>query len=230
MAAVELAQAHQPSQDVGQVGAEHAAIGVNLVNDDVAQVLEQLDPLGVMGQDAGVEHVRVGHHDVPCLPHRPPGRAGGVPVVGVGLDIHTHLLDELVQLAHLVGGEGLGGEQVQRPGVLVAQDGGEHRQVVAHGLARSRGCDHHHVLPPEDRLHRGGLVAVQLMHAPLLQHGPQPFVQPRREGRVLRGPRRQHLPAHHILHEHGILPELLRQLINVHDRTSPCRRIVCVLL
>jgi regulator of RNase E activity RraA len=44
--------------------AEHAAIGVHLVDDDVAQVLEQRGPLGVVRQDALVEHVGVGHHHV----------------------------------------------------------------------------------------------------------------------------------------------------------------------
>ena len=49
MAAVELAQPHQPAQHVGQVGAEHAAVGVDFVDDDVFQVFKQLDPLGVVG-------------------------------------------------------------------------------------------------------------------------------------------------------------------------------------
>ena len=49
MAAVELAQPHQPAQHVGQVGAEHAAVGVDFVDDDVFQVFKQLDPLGMVG-------------------------------------------------------------------------------------------------------------------------------------------------------------------------------------
>ena len=49
--AVVLAQPQQPAEDVGDVAAEDAAVGVRLVDDDVAQLLEQLEPLGVMRQD-----------------------------------------------------------------------------------------------------------------------------------------------------------------------------------
>ena len=60
LAAVVLAQPQQPADHVGDVAAEDAAVRVRLVDDDVAQLLEELEPLGVMGQDRAVEHVRVG--------------------------------------------------------------------------------------------------------------------------------------------------------------------------
>jgi hypothetical protein len=49
--AVVLAQPQQPAEHVGHMRAEDAAVGVRLVDDDVAQLLEQLEPLGVMGKD-----------------------------------------------------------------------------------------------------------------------------------------------------------------------------------
>ncbi len=53
------ADALQASQDVRQVAAEHAAIGVQFVDDDVAQVLEELRPSRMVRQDARVQHVGV---------------------------------------------------------------------------------------------------------------------------------------------------------------------------
>ena len=126
MTAVELAQAHQPAEHIGQVAAEDAAVGVDFVNHDIPQVLKQLDPLGVMGQDAGMQHIRVGHHDVACLPHGAAGCGGRIPVVCIGFDINTHALDHVIQLADLVGGQGLCRKQIECPGVLILQDGGKH--------------------------------------------------------------------------------------------------------
>ncbi len=58
------AQPQQTSEDVGDVAPEDAAVGVQLIDHDQPQLLEELEPLGVMGQDSGVEHVRVGHDDL----------------------------------------------------------------------------------------------------------------------------------------------------------------------
>ena len=44
--------------------AEHAAIAVDLVDHDIAQAFEKLRPLGVMRQQALVQHVRIADHDV----------------------------------------------------------------------------------------------------------------------------------------------------------------------
>ena len=68
------------------MAAEDAAIGMQLVDDDDAQLLEELEPLGVVGQDRRVEHVRVGDDD---LTGGPDGGAHGgwrIAVVGRGRD------------------------------------------------------------------------------------------------------------------------------------------------
>ena len=57
--AVEARDAPQPPQHVGQMAAEHAAIGVQFVQHDVAQVLKQALPARVVRQDSRVQHVRV---------------------------------------------------------------------------------------------------------------------------------------------------------------------------
>ena len=117
MAAIKFAQAHEPPQHIGQVGTEYATVSVNFINDNVAQVFKELDPLGVVGKNAAVQHVRIGDHNVARLAHSTPSRAGRVPVVGIGLDVHAHGLDELVQFADLVRGQGLGGKKIERPGI-----------------------------------------------------------------------------------------------------------------
>ncbi len=52
---------------VGDVRAEHAAVCVHLVDDHVFQVLEELRPLGVVGEDALVQHVGIGDDDIPVV-------------------------------------------------------------------------------------------------------------------------------------------------------------------
>ena len=73
VAAVVGADPQQPAEDVGDVAAEHAAVGVQLVDDDDLELLEQLEPLGVVGQDRRVEHVRVRDDDLAGGPRRPSG-------------------------------------------------------------------------------------------------------------------------------------------------------------
>ena len=51
------------------------------------QVLEELDPLGVVRQDAGVEHVGVGQDDVAAGPDGLAGVLGRVAVVGEDADL-----------------------------------------------------------------------------------------------------------------------------------------------
>ena len=58
------AQPEKAPQHVGDMAAEDPAVRVQLIDDDDADLLEQLEPLGVMGQDRVVEHVRVGHDDL----------------------------------------------------------------------------------------------------------------------------------------------------------------------
>ena len=116
---VKAAKAQQPSNDVGHIGSEHAPIDVYLVDHDDLEVFEQAHPFGVVGQDAVVEHVRIGHHDMAGRAHRAPGGNGRIPVVGEGLDalpFLAHKGQKGVELGHLIGRQGLGGEKKQSPG------------------------------------------------------------------------------------------------------------------
>ena len=112
--AVVVADAPQAADDVGDVAAEQAAVGVQLVDDDELEVLEQLEPLRVVRKDGGVEHVRVGDHDLPGRSHHAPHVGGRVAVVGVCLQPDLGRAGEGAQLHQLVRRQRLGGEQVER--------------------------------------------------------------------------------------------------------------------
>jgi hypothetical protein len=90
--------------------AVHAAVAVQLVDDDVAQVLEELHPLGVVGQDPLMKHVGVGHDHVGAGPDRLAGIARSISVVGERADVGPQRLHDGVQLGELVLGERLGRE------------------------------------------------------------------------------------------------------------------------
>ena len=64
---VEIRHAPEAANDIGNMRAEHAAITVHLVDDDEAQAAEELSPVGMVRQDAGVEHIGVGKDDAGLL-------------------------------------------------------------------------------------------------------------------------------------------------------------------
>ena len=120
------------AQDVGQVAAEDTAIGMQFVDDDEPQVLEQLRPLRVVRQDPRVEHVGVAEHDVRARPDGAPRVLRRVAVVGEDADVGSgglvHVRRQLVKLGQLVLREGLGREQVDG-----ARRPGPHRMVLRTG-------------------------------------------------------------------------------------------------
>ena len=191
--AVEGGDAPQPAQHVGDVAAEDAPVGVHLVQDHQAQPLEELGPLGVVGQDAGVQHVRVGDQHARRPPYPGPRRGGRVAVVGGGAKGRRRTKDRgrtsiigqfllvfglwsLVrqrflpppQLRQLVLGQGFRREQVQRAGLGVGGQALEGGQQVAQALARRGGRDNADMLAARRRVQRLGLVGVELSDAPPL--------------------------------------------------------------
>ena len=72
MRAVELADAREAGKEVRQVRAEDAAVGVQLVDDDIFEVAEIVGPLCVVRQNSGIEHVGVCDDDVPLAARLPP--------------------------------------------------------------------------------------------------------------------------------------------------------------
>ena len=89
--------------------AEDAAVRVQLVDHDVAEVLEERRPLRVMRQDPRVQHVGIRQHEIRARPHRAARVLRRVAVVGE----HPHLGQlpgELLQLGELVLGQRLRGK------------------------------------------------------------------------------------------------------------------------
>ena len=131
----------QPSQHRRHVRPEDALVDVALVDDDVAQRPQERAPALVPGQQRVVEQVGVGEHEVGVVADPAALVGRGVAVVGRGPHRRQR---EPVDAAQLVGGERLGGGEVERRGaatVRCARPGdevAEHRQVVAEALARGR--------------------------------------------------------------------------------------------
>ena len=171
------------------MAAEDAAVVVQLVHHDVAEVLEEADPLVVVGQDAGVEHVGVGDDDVAGLADGPAGGGRGVAVVGERLDVGADRFDQSVKLGLLVLGERLGREEVEGAGVRVFEDGVEDRQVVAEGLAAGGRRDDDDVAAGQRVLDRLGLVGVELVDAALRVRGLRRGSRPSGSGAYVGRPR-----------------------------------------
>ena len=57
---------------------EHAPVNVQLIHHHIFQVGKQLLPLCMMGQDTGMQHVGIGHHDMALLADGLPGVIRGV--------------------------------------------------------------------------------------------------------------------------------------------------------
>ena len=109
----------QPAQHIRQMAPEHAAIGVQFVDDDVSQILEELRPPWMMRQHPRVQHVGIGEHNVSSTPNRTTCVLRCVPVVRKDTNrrvLRGQDLCEPVQLGQLVLGERLRREQVQCTG------------------------------------------------------------------------------------------------------------------
>ena len=163
--AVEARDAPQPPQHVGQVAAEHAAIRVQFVQHDVAQILEQPLPARVVRQDSGVQHVRIRQHDVPALANRLARVGGRIAVVGEDAEAIVETRGQVVQLGELILRERFGREKVERARVRIFEDRVQDRQVVAQRFPGRRRRNHHNVAPLLDGFRGHGLVAIQLRDA-----------------------------------------------------------------
>ena len=166
---VVAADALQPAQDVRQVAAEHAAVGVQLVDHDEPQVLEQLRPARMMRQDPRVQHVGIAEHHVRLAPDRAPRVRRRVAVVGEHADLQLavarHQLGEHVKLGQLVLRQRLGRKEIQRPRRRILQDRVEDRGVVAERFPGSRRRNRDDVAPREHVLERFRLMRVELLDA-----------------------------------------------------------------
>ncbi len=100
------------------MAAEDAAIGVQLVDDDESQILEELRPARMVRQDPRVHHVGIAQHDVRARADRAPRVLRRVAVVREDADVAAalgaHELGQLMQLRQLILRERLRRKQIQR--------------------------------------------------------------------------------------------------------------------
>ena len=142
--------------ELGDVAAEDAAEGVQLVEHDEAKPPEEGRPTLVVRQQPGVQHLRVGEHDRRVLAH--PGALLGAGVAVVGAGHHPGQL-EGGERAELVVGQRLGGEQRER-GARADRVAGRlrDRHLVAERLARRGARRDDHRVAGAGRLDRLDLV------------------------------------------------------------------------
>src|SRR5215467_1610111 len=81
------ADSPQPPQHVAEMTAEDATIGVELVDDDVLQVLEEFRPARMVRQDARVHHVGVAQHNMSASANSPSRILRRIPVVREHADL-----------------------------------------------------------------------------------------------------------------------------------------------
>ena len=80
------------------MAAEHSTVGVQFIEHDIAQVLEQPNPFCVVRKDSGMQHVRIGQHDVPAFPNCFPRITGGVAVIREHSETVAEAPREILQL------------------------------------------------------------------------------------------------------------------------------------
>ena len=117
------------------MAAEDAAVGVQFVDHDVAQIFKQASPARVMREDAGVQHVRIGKDDVALLANGFARVAGRVAIIGEHAEAIVEALIQIVELGELILRQGFGGKKIERAGVGVGENGVEDGQVVAKSFA-----------------------------------------------------------------------------------------------
>jgi hypothetical protein len=174
------------------VATEQAAIGVQLVEHEVAQARQHAPPGVVMRQDAAMQHVGVGGDRMrPCprgtaLGRRRVAVVGGHTDPGRGRGVDPgQQARELPHRFHLIASERLGGEQQQRSRPGISQHRLHERHLEAERLARRSGGGEHHVAPFVEGRDRCGLVLVRRGDPPLAQRRKQSrikMIRPRAKG------------------------------------------------
>ena len=116
-----------------------------------------------------MQHVRVGHHDMPAIADGLPRVRGCIAIEGEDLDIPVEFGGQAMQLQHLILRERFGGEQIERPCLGIIANPLQDWEVVAIGFPARGGGDHNDILPFEADPNRLGLVGIELIDCSLFQ-------------------------------------------------------------
>lgn len=87
---------------------------MHLVDDDKAQVFEKLRPLGVVRKDALMQHVGIGHHDVPARAHRLACITGRITIKGISTHAEFAGGIQFRYFSDLILRQGPGRKEIQR--------------------------------------------------------------------------------------------------------------------
>src|SRR5690606_12046808 len=84
IAAVKFTDPLEPADNMWHMCAEYAFVSMQFIDDYIMKVLENRDPFCMMRQNSGMQHVRIGHDNLPCFTHLGPDCRRSVSVVGIG--------------------------------------------------------------------------------------------------------------------------------------------------
>ena len=146
---------------------------MELVDDDELEAGEEAAPPRVMGQQSGVEHVRVGHDDVAALADRGATARRRVPVVRVDADIDRESGFQGAELGQLVLRQGLGRVYIQGAFFRALEHSLKNREVVAKRLSTGGRGDDDQMPAAPHRLVGLGLVRVKALDAAPAECGDQ---------------------------------------------------------
>ena len=221
---VKLTDAFEPPENVGGVAAENAAIGMQLVDHDVAQILEEPRPTGVVRQHSGVQHIGIGQHDAGSAANGSACVLRRVAVIGKGANIAARRPDQPMEFGELIFGQGLGGKQIKGASVGIFEKLVEDGQIVAKRLAAGGRRHQNHVFACPDTFERFGLVAVEARDTALGQDFFQPRVNRFRQIGKLALASRQ--AANRRDRRVGLPPQRLHLLDHAFERAvAACQRI-----
>ena len=164
----------QASHNLSHVGAEDPPVGVELVDDDEPKLSKVGLPVGVVGEDAEMQHIGVRNE------HRrrggrdfSPTPAGGVAVVNGRRDgwVSRHRGDELLENLLLVLLQRFEGKEIERLGRLISEGRFQDREVIDEGFAAGRRGHDGHVLARSDGFEGLHLMGVEPLDAKARESG-----------------------------------------------------------
>ena len=113
---MQAADPSQPPKDVGHIASEHASIDMHIVDDDIAQVSEEIRPTIMLGEDPQVQHVGIGEDDLRPFSNRTALRGRRIAVVGAAREVGQ---PELRERVGLILSQSLGWKEVQGTSVRI---------------------------------------------------------------------------------------------------------------
>jgi len=209
--------------------AEDTPVLMHLINHNIFQVFKELNPKRMVRQDALVQHVGIGHHDVPATADGSPRGFRCVAVESEGFYIHPEIAHDAVNFMHLVLTQGFGWKEVQCSCLRIAQNGVQNRKVVAESFATGGGGRHNKGQAGRCQLNCFSLMTVQLVNSPVAHHLHKPGIQIFRIGRIEGRFRCNNLPPGHMASEFFFGFKLLQKLCQI-QRCLPWNWLITDLL